>query len=163
MSAALLMDQNKPHSPLDDLQSVYWVGLEYSLNKLEHNNNKVLPIVAGCLEELAPPLGDGGYRKTGFLFIPPAIKFVDNLAFTSLMDDFRKMMSAVHAWQLEPANDQATARTQLPPSLPDYQKVLDRFNEALNRPSHEWPPRLCNNQNQLRPIMEEVMSMYSTK
>lgn len=155
MSAALLQNKNKPHSFLDDLQSVYWVGVENALNSLEHGStDNFLSTVAYCLMEYHTIPKGGGIVKEVFLHRKDFIKISGNPTFSSLMHDFCKMMDSASYWQYELIRN---PEAQCPADVPDYDKVLQRFKDALDDPEGEWSSKPCNEKNQPRPTMDAIV------
>ncbi len=153
MSAALLRFRDSSHSHRDDLQSVFWIALESSLNKLEHKYHD-LPGVVQCYTEYHPLTDDGGNAKVTFLAEGcHRVQFVGNPAFSDLMRDFSKMMFFSHMWDADLVLSKCPGVQ--PAEVPDHERVLQRFREALSRPDEQWSLELCDDKDQLWRAIED--------
>lgn len=144
----------KCHSPLDDLQSVFWVAFEKSLNHLDHAYSG-MTLAARCLTEYDPATKRGGNRKIVHFYTSPFIKFTENPAFSSLLYDFCEMVHSADAWETRLIEHGDSAGPQ-PPEVPDHDRILERFRQALNSPQGDWSPNLSSNTGQLWEAMKTV-------
>ncbi len=138
MSAGILMRPEKRHSPLDDLQSVLWVGLGTALDYLHHKQR--LHQIAQCYTEYLPITQNGGQCKSNFLRDAVYIEFTNNPAFSRLIQNFCLLMSYADNWESAIFYKNACYVELFSSLVPDHSKILDLFHKALESPDSEWSP-----------------------
>jgi len=94
------------------------------------------------------------------------IYFVGNHAFSSLLRDFGKMSGYADRWETAlDDNEDPTERGLQSSEVPDHDRILERFREALRCPDDQWSLERDHRRRLWKAIEEmglRVLSIYSS-